>query len=208
MWSQIRQLEEAVEKVMAPQRQLEAILQPWRELDGLTRRSPYPARKTSTFVAAGISNEQEVINDKVQTELARVNLELAHTKDKVEAINAEVSTHRIYAFIDWRDKYIKIGFSRKFKKPSSGRVATHTRSGLEYLGDRYGTQDDEDHLKDVLHVLNKQFGDGRFTPRTGTTEYFKISRELIDILVSLDWPLGEGDPYELLDDHRQGDLGL
>ena len=66
----------------------------------------------------------------------------------------------------------------------------------------------EDKLKDVLDVLNKQFGDDRFTPRTGTTEYFKISRELIDVLVSLDWPLGDGDPYRLLDDHRQGDLGL
>ena len=106
-------------------------------------RSSAPVRKATTAAATGISEEQAVINDQVQTVLARVKLQLAHQEDKVNSINAEVSTHRIYTFIDWREKSIKIGFSRKFKKPSSGRLVTHTRSGLEYLGVRCGTQDDE-----------------------------------------------------------------
>jgi len=62
-------------------------------------------------------------------------------------------------------------------------------------------------LKQLLKTLNKQHGDDRFTPRTGTDEQFKISRELIEILVAHNWPLGDK-PFDLLDDHRQQDLGL
>lgn len=221
-FSEIRKLEEAIR---GPARQLEKMLRPAREIEALTGIASGKTNGSSQFgtttrqathvAASGISKEQAAVNDKLETEVARLKLQqshqqeqFAHQQERMDSINAEVSTHRVYAFIDWEDKYLKIGFSRNFNKPTSGRLATHARNGLEYLSDRYGTQEDEDTLLATLKVMNKQRDDELFTPRRGTQEEFKISRELIDIIVAHNWPLGEGDPYRLLEDHRQRDLGL
>ena len=90
----------------------------------------------------------------------------------------------------------------------SGRKATHVRSGLEYLDDCAGMETKEDDLKNLLIALNKNRDDDHFKPRRNTKEEYRISRELIDILVALQWPLGEGDPYRLLKDDRQSELDL
>ena len=112
----------------------------------------------------------------------------------------------IYTFVDWKERVIKIGWSRKFNKSGSGRKATHERKGLEYLSHESGRpQCNEEDLKNTLRVLDNCRDDDLFTPRRGTTEEFKISKELIDVLVAQRWPLGD-DPYALLDDSRQTSL--
>ena len=134
-FSKICTLQEAVEKALAPQRQIEEIirgparqlekmLRPAREIEALMGFSSgktngasqfAPTTRQSTNVAAsGISKEQAAVNNKLETEVARLKLQQSHQQDQIDSINAEVSTHRIYAFIDFRDKYLKIGFSRNF----------------------------------------------------------------------------------------------
>ena len=104
----------------------------------------------------------------------------------------------VYTFIDWEDRYIKLGWSDNFEKPRSGRKDTHLRAGLEYLAHSTAPKVKEDDLLKLLKTLHIE-------PRRGTREEFKVTKNLIEILVSQRWPLGD-EPYSLLDGTRQNEM--
>jgi len=65
----------------------------------------------------------------------------------------------------------------------------------------------ETRFKELMKTLDSQRDDDLFKPRRGSDwEEFKASKQFIDVMVAFGWPMGEGDPYRFLKDHRQGDF--
>ena len=132
-------------------------------------------------------------DNKIENELAVSNQDLLKY----------LTNSTVYTFIDWEDYYLKLGYSQNFKKPISGRRATHERNQLELVAFEPGQQEKEQRVLDAMKLRAKT--DPAFKPRRGTKEEFKISKKVIDLLVEHQWPLGD-DPYALLKDTRQRSL--
>ena len=87
----------------------------------------------------------------------------------------------IYSFRNARDELIKIGrcmdnetFLKRRKK--------HEKDGFSFVNVTGGSEKWESHVKKEL----KKYG---FKAVAGTDEYFRITEELIRLLVTLNWPL-------------------
>ena len=167
------QLQEAIEKLLAPQRAIEKALAPHRELERLCAtslglRTASPKRKSQkSELTFGISDEQASINEKTQIEIARTKFEVQRLVGL-----SEVGT---YVGVDRARTKLKLGFGDPVDDRAQWRT---TKAGGEWIihWKTYGVRESEE------RKLHKQLGQRHelVQPgKEGSKEIYWLTPELV-----------------------------
>ena len=168
------QLQEAIEKLLAPQRAMEKALAPHRELEERLRAMTFNLRAASpkqqsqkSELALGISDEQASINEKTKIELARNKLEIQRLVGL-----SEVGT---YVGVDRARTKLKFGFGDPLDDRAQWRT---TKAGGEWiiLWKTYGVRQSEE------RKLHRQLGQRHELVqrgKEGSNEIYWLTPELV-----------------------------